>query len=79
MASIESPDDDTNGTVIGGNYGQAWVTYCGRKQGKICYPANEADAYSKCNEIVEAIRAECGEVFNEIYPLQKWVYHFYGV
>jgi len=32
--------DDVNGEIFGGNYGQAWVTYEGRKQGGTVYPTN---------------------------------------
>ncbi len=72
--------EDVSGEIIGGDYGQAWVTYCGRKQGKTCYPRNEVEAYAQCDEIVEEIKAKCGiDLFKEIYPLQKWVYHFDGV
>lgn len=70
-------DDDVNGQIIGGDYGQAWISYCGRKQGQTVYPSNESEAYLLCDEIKSKIESDCGEVFNVIYPLKdKWVYHY---
>ena len=73
-------DDDVNGQIIGGDYGQCWVTYQRRKQGPIMYPENEAEAYKFCQSIIDDIKKDCGRVFDEIYPDKKaWVFHFDGV
>lgn len=71
--------DDVNGQIIGGDYGQCWVTYEGRKQGPTGYPRNEADACSFCEGIVQSIKDGCGQVFKDIYPKQAWQYHFDGI
>lgn len=71
--------DDVNGQIIGGDFGQCWVTYEGRKQGPTKYPNNELEAESFCLEIVEHIKQECGPVFREIYPKNAWMFHFDGV
>ena len=79
MSAIGKQDDDVYGQIIGGDYGQAWVTYCGRRQGPMCYPRDEAEASAKCDALVAKIKEECGAAFKDIYPLQKWMYHFDGV
>lgn len=71
--------DDVNGQIIGGDYGQAWVTYEGRQQGKMNYPYNECEAYAMCDAVVESIKKDCGEAFKLIYPNQSWKFHFDGV
>ena len=72
--------DDVNGQIIGGDYGQCWVTYEGRKQGKMCYPASEIEAWRMCDNVVEDIKKDCGEAFILIYPRSDaWKYHFDGV
>lgn len=68
--------DDVNGQIIGGDYGQAWVTYEGRKQGPICYPRNYPEADAMCNEVVQRIKDQCGPAFKDIYPKQEWKFHF---
>jgi hypothetical protein len=72
--------DDVNGAIIGGDYGRAWVTYCGRKQGPACYPCNEAEAYQMCNEIKEKIKVDCGDAFAMIYRnADGWMFNFEGI
>ena len=71
--------DDVNGQIVGGEYGTAWVTYEGRKQGNTCYPSNEAEAFAMCEAVVSRIKDECGAAFSDIYPLNKWLYHFDGI
>lgn len=71
--------EDVNGSIVGEDYGQCWVTYEGRKQGPTKYPMNEAQAYAFCQGIVQDIKTECGQVFKEIYPNDAWMFHFDGV
>jgi len=72
-----SPFDDVNGVIIGGDYGRAWVTYEGRKQGRVCYPQTEIEAWQMCDSVVENIKKEYGEAFDMIYPdSSAWKYHF---
>lgn len=79
MASIGVPFDDVNGVIVGGNYGMAWVTYDGRKQGNTVYPKNEVEADSMLNAIIEKMKLEYGDTFRMIFPEQKWKYHFEGL
>lgn len=79
MSNIQHPDDEVNGVIVGGDFGMCWVTYDGRKQGKTCYPRNEAEAYSMCNEIKDRINRECWQVFKDIFPLDSWMFHFDGI
>lgn len=72
-------DDSVNGQIIGGDYGMAWVTYCGRKQGKTVYPHNEVEAESMCQSIIDEIKLSCGDAFSIIYPLNEWKFHFDGL
>lgn len=76
MSNIQHPDDDVNGQIIGTHYGQAWVTYEGRKQGPTFYPRDYQEAESMCFEVVERIKAECGKAFKSIYPKDAWMLHF---
>ena len=71
--------DCVSGQIVGGDYGQCWVTYDGRKQGQTMYPASRADAEMFCNEIIEKIKRDCGTVFEVIYPEELWRFHFDGV
>ena len=71
--------DDVNGQIVGGDFGQCWVTYDGRKQGSTKYPRHEAEAYAFCESIVQSIKDDCGVVFKDIYPKDAWQYHFDGV
>lgn len=71
--------DDVNGTIIGGEFGQCWVTYKGKQQGSIYYPVNEVEATRFCDKIVSDIKADCGAVFKLIYPEESWKYHFDGI
>ena len=71
--------DDVNGQIVGGDYGQCWVTYDGRKQGPTKYPANEVEAELMCMGIIDSIKYECGSVFQDIYPKDAWQFHFDGV
>jgi hypothetical protein len=72
--------DDVNGVLVGGDYGQCWVTYQGRKQGSTGYPSNEVEADNFCQAIIDQIKAECGSVFIDIYPDKSgWKFHFDGV
>jgi len=74
--------DDVNGEIIGGDYGQCWVTYEGRKQGNICYPSNEKEAYEMCESIIQRFKDECKDefTFNMIYPNKEgWKFHFDGI
>ena len=47
------PFDDVNGKIIGGDYGMAWVTYQGRKQGKTHYCRTELEAIDQCEKYIE--------------------------
>jgi hypothetical protein len=72
--------DDVNGQIVGGDYGRAWVTYCGRNQGAMCYPKNETQAKAMCEEIKSNINQECGQAFDLIYPKSDgWLFHFDGI
>lgn len=71
--------DDVNGQIIGGNYGQAWLTYDGRRQGKTIYPKNREEADRLLHGMVEDIKKECGSAFTAIYPSQKWRYNYSGI
>lgn len=79
MSSIGKPDDEVNGQIVGGDYGQAWVTYQGRKQGETCYPRHEGEALAMCHSIIERIKSECGPAFKDIYPADAWMLHFDGI
>ena len=71
--------DDVNGEIIGGDFGQCWVTYHGRKQGPTKYPHNELEAWKLCEGIVESIKKDCGIAFDDIYPENAWMFHFDGI
>lgn len=72
--------DDVNGVIVGGDYGQCWITYEGRKQGKTMYPCDETEALEMCTNEKTRIKAECGEAFTMIYPnARAWTYHFDGI
>lgn len=71
--------DDVNGVIIGGDYGQCWVTYDGRKQGDIMYAQDYPEADAMCSSVVEQLKAELGDNFKLIYPLEKWRFHFDGI
>lgn len=79
MPKIGTPFDDVSGQIVGGNYGQAWVTYEGRKQGPTCYPTSYHEADEMCSSIVARIKSECGYAFKEIYPKEAWMFHFDGI
>lgn len=79
MPKIENPCDDVCGRIVGGDYGLAFITYEGRKQGSTVYPKNEAEARDKCMDILQEIKHECGDSFSEIYPKSSWKFYFYGV
>lgn len=79
MPKIGVPIDDVLGQIIGGDYGQAWVTYEGRKQGETCYPSTYPEADAMCTAIVDRIKKDCGQVFKDIYPKEAWMFHFDGV
>lgn len=79
MSSIQHPDDDVNGQIIGTHYGQAWVTYEGRKQGPTRYPRDYPEADAMCFEIVKSIKTQCGNAFKDIYPKEAWMFHFDGI
>ena len=79
MSKIGTIQDDTNGQVIGGDYGQAWVTYDGRQQGAMVYPATRSQADKLMDGIVQDIKEECGNAFTAIYPEKKWKYHYSGI
>ena len=57
--------DDVNGQIVGGDFGQCWVTYKCRKQGPTKYPMHEAEAYAFCDGIVQSIKDDCGAVFKD--------------
>lgn len=72
--------DDVNGQIIGGDYGRAWVTYKGRKQGQTCYPANEIEAVAQCEAIVEDIKTRMGTAFRDIFSdSDGWKFHLDGI
>jgi len=72
--------DDTNGQVIGGEYGQAWLTYEGRKQGATIYPASREQANAELAARLNEIKADCGEAFRAIYPKANcWQFHYSGI
>lgn len=79
MPKIGTIYDDVNGQVIGGDYGIAWVTYDGRQQGGKIYPETRLEADLLLNEIIQGIKEDCGRVFAEIYPAEKWKYHYSGI
>jgi hypothetical protein len=80
MKTYKDFTDDVSGQIIGGEYGQCWVTYQGRKQGNTGYPANEVEADSFCQAVIDRIKNECGEVFSMIYPDKNgWKFHFDGI
>jgi hypothetical protein len=80
MKTYKDFTDDVNGQIVGGNYGQCWVTYQGRKQGSTGWPATKDEAEAHCNGVLERIKRECGELFSMIYPdKQGWQFHFSGV
>jgi hypothetical protein len=79
MASIGVPVDDVSGVIVGGNYGMAWVTYDGRKQGGAVYPTNMDEAENMLDKIIDGMKEEYGDNFKTTFPLQKWKYHFEGL
>lgn len=71
--------DDVNGTIIGEEYGQCWVTYDGWQQGDIMYARDYPEADAMCCSVIERLKAELGDNFKVIYPLEKWKFHFDGI
>lgn len=70
--------DDVNGQIVGTHYGQAWVTYNGRKQGKTHYVRSEAEALSVCHKYIEEQKA--GPAGFLIYPdVDGWMIHMDNV
>lgn len=61
-------DDDVNGQIIGGNYGVAWLTYKGRRQGQTVHEETELAAIAKLEQQLEEKKVECGKAFAMIYP-----------
>lgn len=68
--------DDINGTIVGGNFGECWLTYNNKIQGQIMYPSNRIEAHKMCNQKFDQIKSECLEVFKIIYPLDKWEFNY---
>ena len=68
--------DDVNGVIIGGDYIRAWVSYCGRQQGRFVYATSKKSAIQKCEEIMNEIKKDCGVVFKDIYPKNEWCFNF---
>jgi len=79
MSSIVHPDDEVNGVIVGGECGQAWVTYEWRRQGPMCYPRTYAEADAMCCNVVNNIKKQCGPAFKDIYPKEAWMFHFDGI
>ena len=72
--------DDINGQVVGGDYGQCWVTYEGRKQGKTMYANDYPEADAACWTVINRLQNELGENFRSIFPNDKgWKFHFDGI
>lgn len=71
--------EDVNGDIVGAYYGQCWLTYDGRKQGQTFYCLTESEGEKQLLQKIEEIKNDCGDVFKDIYPDQKWVFHFDGV
>ena len=72
-------DDDVNGQIIGGDYGQCWLTYEGRKQGPTLYARSAVTAQELLAAEHRRIKAECGEAYRDIYPAPKWAHNFRGI
>ena len=74
------PFDDVAGQIIGGDYGQCWVTYEGRKQGKTMYADNYPDADVLCMGVVNRLQDDLGDNFYIVYPNKNgWKFHFDGI
>ena len=68
--------EDVNGEIIGGEYGECWITYEDRPQCKRQYVQSRDEADSVCQALLDEIRLECGQVFHDIYPNKKgWKFH----
>lgn len=70
--------DDVSGQIVGGDYCMAWVTYDGRKQRQSVCAKNREDAEKLLENIVNSMKSEYGAVFKDIFPEQKWRFHFDG-
>lgn len=58
--------DDVRGQIIGGDYGEAWLTYEGRKQSETFHAMNETEAVNMAkNWMKEQKERGC---FYEIWP-----------
>lgn len=74
-------DESVNGTIVGGNYSCAWITYDGRRQGPPVYrfDMTRESANKELDEIVNCIKNDLGDNFKCIYPSQLWQYHYDGL
>jgi hypothetical protein len=72
-------DDDVDGQIIGGFFGDCWLTYDGRKQGPTMYAQDQDTAKILLNNLQGQIKASCGSVYRDIYPAQLWAHNFRGI
>lgn len=64
-------EEEANGAIIG-SYNMMGQLYCnGRKQGQTIYAKSAEAMKDQANEFIAEKKAECGEVFNIIFP-GKW-------
>ena len=72
-------DENVNGQIIGGDYGQCWLTYEGRKQGPTMYARSAVTARDLLAAEHARIKAECGQAYRDIYPAPSWANNFRGI
>jgi hypothetical protein len=72
-------DEEVNGQIIGGDYGQCWLTYDGRKQGPTLYARSAVTAREALAAEHRRIKDECGAAYADIYPAPLWAHNFRGI
>lgn len=79
MPKIGDPFDEVSGEIFGGNYGAAWVTYDGRKQGKTIFASDMQGADKILFSFIDELKQDLGVNFKNIFPDQLWVFHYDGI
>ena len=65
--------DDVNSTIVGGDYMCGYLAYDGRKQTGTLYADDITGLLKLADQQLAEIKAECGPVFRDIYPMEnKW-------
>ena len=64
--------DDVRGVIIGGDWFNWQLFYDSRPQSRRMPADTEQLAENAGRAAYQRIMAECGQVFKDIYPLDKW-------